>query len=88
MDNLKSNCESLDLKYNILYKKQNLIEFSKYFCIFRMQLLIIIKLDEKNYSDILIESKTNDKTKIYKKEEFDLKNNINLVRDKLKKKEI
>lgn len=88
MDNLKTICENLDLYYNVLYSKQTITEFSKYFSIFRMHLLIIIKLDEKNNSDILIECKTNDKTKFFKKEEFDLKNNINYVRDKLKKKQI
>jgi len=87
MDNIKFQCDYLGLKSNIIYKKQSINEFSKFFSIFRMHLLLIVKLDKNNY-DILIECKTNDKTKIIKKEEFDLKSNINLVRDKLKKKHV
>jgi len=52
-----------------------------------MHLLLIVRF-ERNNPDILIECKSNDKSKVYKKEEFDLKNNINLVREKLKRKHV
>lgn len=87
LDLLKSASDNLKLKSNVIYKKQTITDFSKFFSIFRMHLLLIVKA-EKNNSEILIECKTIDKSKVYKKEEFDLKNNINLVREKLKRKHV
>jgi len=71
------------LKSNVIFKQQTITDFAKFFSIFRMHLLLIVKVD--TYSEILIECKTVDKSKVYKKEEFDFKNNINLVREKLKR---
>ncbi len=87
LDILKSACDNLKLKSNAIYKKQTITDFSKFFSIFRMHLLLIVRF-ERNNPDILIECKSNDKSKVYKKEEFDLKNNINLVREKLKRKHV
>lgn len=85
--NLKTVSDDLKLKSNIILKKQSTTDFSKFFSIFRMHILLIVKLDS-NCPEILIECKTVDKTRIFKKEEFDLKNNVNHVRDRLKKKQL
>lgn len=87
MNFLRKQASQLDLKSILIYKKQSTTDFSKYFAIFRMNLLLIVKID-KNNSDILIECKNSDKLKIYKKEEFNLKHNVNMIRDRLKKKQV
>lgn len=87
MDNIKSQADLNNLKNIIIYNPQTTTDFLKFFSIFRMHLLIIVKFD-KNNSDILIECKQIEKNKTFKKEEFDLKHNINNIRDKLKRKQI
>jgi hypothetical protein len=88
MENLKTLADNNpNLKSVFLYKKQINTDFNIFFSVFRMNILVLLKYEE-SINDILIEVKEEEKTKIYKKEDFDLIKIINTIRLKLKKRNI
>jgi hypothetical protein len=88
MENLRILADNnVNLKSVFLYKKQINIDFNLFFSVFRMNILVHLKFEE-SINDILVEVKDEEKTKIYKKEDFDLIKIINNIRLKLKKRNI